>query len=155
MWPPTESLWEHFCGSGTFLERNVRCLLEKGALKLPECCCLVICVLMLLQLALKACTQTQREGNTTAAVWNSVISVSQSVLCKWCSVQVYLCRGGRRWPRATLSTLPLLSIPCAPRLIHHLPVFSCHNLQLNWNAVCQSACAVCMSWWWAYIPLKG
>lgn len=82
----------------------------KGALKLPECCCLVIHLLRLLHCV---------------------------------PFRSYLCKGRRKWPQATLSTFPLLSLlPSPPPLIYHIPVFPCHNLHLTWNPVSECMCVL-------------
>lgn len=101
------------CGSGTFQETNMISLFEKGALRLPEYFCLFIWLLKLFQ----PVVYWARDKENSC--------VKQYRLCESASFRSYLYRGRRRWPQATLNTLPLLM---APRLICQNPIFSFHNL---------------------------
>lgn len=82
----------------------------KGALRLPECFCLFIRLLKLLQPVLYWGRDKETEDKK-----------ARNHLCESGSFRSYLYRGRRRWPQVTLSILPPLSLVLLlfmpPRLI--------------------------------------
>lgn len=114
-------------------------LVAKGSLKLPECCCLVILLLRFLQLALWPTHTGPKRERTTKQLGETVWSLWVSPSCvNNVPFRSYLQR--RTLPQVTLGTHPLLPLLTLPpllleRLIYHLPVFSCQNLDLKWNTV--------------------